>query len=181
MIPLVAELLANGLGLLGNAVMAKGKEVVEDKLGVKLPDTAATEEQIIQLKQLEFQHEEWLVGQSLEEKKLELEETKTYLGDVNSARDMQKAALSTDDIFARRFVYYFATAVLLFSIVYIIAITFCTIPQENVRFADTILGFLLGTLLTTIINFFFGTSRSSQSKDTVISDVVKHITNGGVK
>jgi len=179
MIPLVAELLANGLGLLGNAVMAKGKEVVEEKLGVKLPETAATQEQILALKQLEFQHEEWLVSQSLEEKKLELEETKAYLGDAADARGMQETALKTDDIFARRFVYYFATAVLLFSVVYISAITFCKIPEENIRFADTILGFLLGTLLTTIINFFFGTSKSSQSKDTVISDVVKHITKGG--
>lgn len=72
MLPIVTQLLASGLGILGNAVLAKGKEVVEDKLGVKLPD-ALTGEEAIKLKQLEFQHEEWLLNQDI--KRLELELT----------------------------------------------------------------------------------------------------------
>ena len=48
MMPLIQTLLTNGLGLVANAVMAKGKEFVEDKLGVKLaPDM--TPEQIAQI------------------------------------------------------------------------------------------------------------------------------------
>jgi hypothetical protein len=42
MIPIVATLLSslaeNGLGLLSSAIQAKGKEVVENTLGVKIPD-----------------------------------------------------------------------------------------------------------------------------------------------
>jgi hypothetical protein len=42
MIPIVASLLGslaeNGLGLLSSAIQAKGKEVVEKTLGVKIPD-----------------------------------------------------------------------------------------------------------------------------------------------
>jgi hypothetical protein len=42
MIPIVASLLGtlaqNGLGLLSSAIQAKGKEVVENTLGVKIPD-----------------------------------------------------------------------------------------------------------------------------------------------
>jgi hypothetical protein len=36
MIPIVAALVQQGLGMLANAVMAKGQDVVEQKLGVKL-------------------------------------------------------------------------------------------------------------------------------------------------
>ena len=39
LLSIVQPLLANGLGLVANAVLAKGKKVVEDKLGVELkPD-----------------------------------------------------------------------------------------------------------------------------------------------
>lgn len=71
MIPIIAALVEQGLGILAGAVMAKGKAVVEDKLGVKLPESISPE-QALQLKQLEFQHEEWLIGQELEQRKLEL-------------------------------------------------------------------------------------------------------------
>jgi len=42
LLPIVQPLLANGLSLVANAVMAKGKKVVEDKLGVELkPDMSS--------------------------------------------------------------------------------------------------------------------------------------------
>ena len=36
------------------------------------------------------------------------------------------------------------------------------IPKENIRFADTILGFLLGTIISAIIQFFYGSSLGSK-------------------
>jgi hypothetical protein len=48
MIPIVASLLGslaeNGLGLLSSALQAKGKEVVEKTLGVKIPDNPTPED-----------------------------------------------------------------------------------------------------------------------------------------
>jgi hypothetical protein len=48
MIPIVASLLGslaeNGLGLLSSALQAKGKEVVEKTLGVKIPDNPSPED-----------------------------------------------------------------------------------------------------------------------------------------
>jgi hypothetical protein len=47
---------------------------------------------------------------------------------------------------------------------YIGFITFSVIPEQNVRFADTILGFILGTVVATMLNFWFGSSIGSKEK-----------------
>lgn len=60
-----------------------------------------------------------------------------------------------------------------FAIVYILFITFHDIPENNIRFADTILGFLLGTVVATIINFFFGSSKGSEEKTQILNDNAK--------
>lgn len=88
-------------------------------------------------------------------------------GDTASARHMQEVALTQDDIFSKRFVYYLAAGWSLFSAVYIILISVIEIPQASVRFVDTILGFLLGTVVATIIQFFLGSSIGSKAKDTL--------------
>lgn len=48
---------------------------------------------------------------------------------------------------------------------YIGCVTFMDIPAANVRFADTILGFLLGTVVATVLNFWLGSSAGSKEKD----------------
>lgn len=73
----------NGLGLLGSALMEKGQKVVEDKLGVKLT-AKPTQEQVLQLKQLEYAHEEWLLSAGLERVKQELEYQKVQEEGVTS-------------------------------------------------------------------------------------------------
>jgi hypothetical protein len=95
------------------------------------------------------------------------------LENVKSARDMQTAALAQSDVFSKRFIYYFAAFWSVCSVVYIGFITFATIPAPNVRFADTILGFLLGTVVATILNFFYGTSKSSQDKTDKLAEMAK--------
>jgi len=172
MIPVVAALLEKGLSMIGNAVLSKGKDVVEEKLGIKLGDTVSPE-QALALRQAEFEHEEWLIDAGIRQAQQSLEETKIYLADVADARGMQKTALGQDDIFVRRFVYYFATVIFAFTCCYITAITFIDIPEKSVRFADTTQGFLLGTILATVMNFFFGTSKSSQAKDNTINELTK--------
>lgn len=52
----------------------------------------------------------------------------------------------------------------MFAMVFIFAISFGHIQPESVRFVDTILGFLLGTVVSTVIQFFFGSSVSSRKK-----------------
>jgi len=110
-------------------------------------------------------------GKKLRE--LDMEYAKMHLENVKSARDMQNNALNQSDILSKRFVYYFASFWSLFAVAYIAAITFATIPVQNVRFADTILGFLLGTVVATILNFFYGTSKSSQDKTDKLAEMAK--------
>lgn len=73
--PLVKGLFENGLHMLGNAVLAKGKAAVEEKLGVKLPDEqqAPTPDQLLQMRQLQFEHEEALLAFGVEKEKISLE------------------------------------------------------------------------------------------------------------
>ena len=148
--PLLATLAANGLGLLGDAITKKGTQFVEDKLGIDLTQEP-TPETLQNWKLAVMQNEQ--------------EVLRMAYGDIANARQMQVEALRQEDTFAKRFIYVFATFWSIFASGYIAFITFGTIPPDNQRFADTILGFLLGTVVATILQFFFGSSMGSKDKD----------------
>ena len=112
--------------------------------------------------------------QAVMEREAELE--KAHLQDTDSARKMQIAALQQDDVFSKRFIYYFAWAWSGFAAIYFIATTFITIPSSGQRVADTILGVLVGTVISGFFGFFYGSSARSQSKDDLI-----HKLSSGVK
>jgi len=102
-IPIVASLLGslaeNGLTLLSSAIQAKGKEVVEKTLGVKIPDSP-TPEDVSKLRQLQFEHEEKLLELGIEKAKLELEEMKVLAAaaqnDADNITDRWQADMSSD-------------------------------------------------------------------------------------
>lgn len=48
---------------------------------------------------------------------------------------------------------------------YIFTVTLVEIPLSNMRSVDTVLGFVLGTIVATIINFWVGSSLGSKQKD----------------
>ena len=103
MIPIVASLLSslaeNGLGLLSSAIQAKGKEVVENTLGVKIPD-APTPEDVAKLRQAQFDHEEKLLALGIEKAKMELAELQLFAdaakNEDNNVSDRWKADMSSD-------------------------------------------------------------------------------------
>ena len=82
MIPIVASLLGtlaqNGLGLLSSAIQAKGKEVVENALGVKISDNPSDAE-VAKLRQLQYDHEERLLELGIEKARIEQEELTALL------------------------------------------------------------------------------------------------------
>jgi hypothetical protein len=103
MIPIVASLLGtlaqNGLGLLSSAIQAKGKEVVENTLGVKIPD-APTPEDVSKLRQLQFEHEERLLELGIEKAKMELAELQLFAdaakNDAENVTDRWTADMASD-------------------------------------------------------------------------------------
>lgn len=101
-----------------------------------------------------------------EERELEIE-------DRANARAMQIAALGQEDKFSKRFIYYLASFWSVSGIVYIYMATFTSIINDKI--ADTVLGFLLGTIVATIINFFFGSSRGSGEKQNLLNSFINNI------
>lgn len=103
MIPIVASLLGtlaqNGLGLLSSALQAKGKEVVENALGVKISDNPSPEE-VSKLRQLQYDHEERLIELGIMKAQAELEELKVFAlasqNEDNNVTDRWKADMSSD-------------------------------------------------------------------------------------
>ena len=96
---------------------------------------------------------------------LDLDKLKAEYANTADARAMQVVALNQSDIFSKRFTMYLTTFWSVAATIYIGFITLSVIPDKNIRFADTILGFVLGTVLATMLNFWFGSSIGSKEKD----------------
>jgi len=103
MIPIIGALLGtlaeSGLGLLSSAIQAKGKEVVENTLGVKIPDNP-TPADVEKLRQLQYEHEERLIELGIEKAKLEMAElellAKAAQADADNITDRWQADMSSD-------------------------------------------------------------------------------------
>jgi len=95
---------------------------------------------------------------------IDLRQFEAEVKDRDGARAMQVAALQQDDWFAKNFLYIFTSAWSIFAMGYFVFVTFGSVPASGVRMADTILGVLIGTVLTGFFNFFFGSSKSSKDK-----------------
>lgn len=68
---------------------------------------------------------------------------------------------NTDSRFNRRFIAGLTVLLVVFACAYVWQLTFGMVPEANTRFADTALGFVLGTVLATPIAFWMGHSRSN--------------------
>jgi uncharacterized membrane protein YwzB len=149
---IVSGLVSNGMNKVADAVVEKGVDYVQEKLGVELkPEEDLTEADVKDLRERAMQHEEFMAEVDLK--------------NMQGARDMQIKAMQSEDSLVRRYVYYFITYWSLTSTAYIGFITFGTIPAENIRFADTILGFVLGTMVAAMFQFLLGSSLGSRKKD----------------
>jgi hypothetical protein len=156
MLPMIASivsgLIQNNMHKVADAVMDKGVDYVQDKLGIQLkPEGEATKEDYSKLKEAAMKHEEFMGELDLK--------------NMEGARNMQLKAMDSDDPLVRRFVYFFIAGWSVLSATYIGFITFGEIPESNIRFADTILGFVLGTMVASMFQFLLGSSLGSRSKD----------------
>ena len=159
---------------LGRPVAGIAFDYLSDKLGKKVKAVediveyieGATQPQLADLRKLD---QEFLAKM----RQMDVDIERINAADRDSARSMQIVALQGNDVFAKRFLYWFAIGWSVVAAIYIVAITFIPIPKDSIRFADINLGFMLGTIVTTIVKFFFGTSSSSSQKTDIMADLMK--------
>jgi hypothetical protein len=153
-------------------------DLIEEKTGSDITDAAddrLTEDQWAKLKDFEFQYQAKFLDYRQQAGAQALEVERLHQADRASARELQKAALASDDVFANRFIYYYASGLSLLTFGFIFYAAFgYDYTQESghaLRVIDTVLGFLLGVSLSAIIQFFFGSSAGSKSKEDKLSQL----------
>lgn len=144
----------------GPEVAGKVVEIAQAVTGTTGADQALTALQADPAKVLEYQQA--LLAADADIRKAEL-------ADVQSARHMQEVALGQDDLFSKRFVYLFAAAWSIFSMLYFAAVTFAEVPAEGQRIADTILGVLIGQVLGGMFSYFYGSTKGSAEKTRLLA------------
>jgi hypothetical protein len=175
LLPILQPLLSNGLNLVANAVMAKGKKVVEEKLGVELkPDMSPEDLAKIQIAQME--HEEELLKLRLEEDKLDLAELELRLKDTDSAREREVQIANSDKapLINKIVTPILALSILLLTFVLFGVVMFDDTPVEASR--KDILIYVLGVLsaiASQIVSYYFGSSQSSKDKTDALKEAIK--------
>lgn len=135
---LVASLAGRGLSIVGDAVLKRGKQEVEKRLGVTLSEEMS-DEMVSEVRRRALEHAEFLVEAANRDR-------------ANARAEMNKSDIN------RYFLHGLATFWSVTAVALIAGIVFTEIPESSVRFADTILGFVLGTVISTILGFYYGTS-----------------------
>ena len=175
LLPILGPLLQNGLGLVANAVVAKGKQYVEQKLGVELkPDMSPEDMAKVQIAAME--HEEELMRLRIEADKLDLAELELRLKDVDSARDRETAIATSKDapLLNKVITPILALGIVTLTFVLFAIVMFDDTPVDASR--KDILIYVLGVLsaiATQIVSYYFGSSQGSKEKSDQLREALK--------
>lgn len=145
MAPLIASLISSGLGILGNAVLAKGKDVVEEKLGIDIESALGTPEGKIRLRELEIEHEEYLLDQALESERM-------YFQDTESARTLGIELSKSDSYLNQNIMPILALLTVIGS-----SLILWYATENDVKMAAV-------SFITMVLGYFFGSSKGSKDK-----------------
>lgn len=171
MTAIIAALLQQGFSILGGALLSKGKDVVEEKLGIDIDKAFGTEEGRIKLKQLEMEHEQWLVEADIRRNEQELQGFKIEVEDRGSARARDAEFIKAGMHNSRADMMFILAVIVICGLVYIVWKDQSV--NEYVKGIFTlVLGRFLG-YLDNIYNFEFGTTRNSRTKDVTIEQLSK--------
>lgn len=194
MAPFIAGLLSSGLRLIANAALVKGKDFIKEKTGVDLEAGPLSEEDTLKLRQFQAEHEEELLRMQLENNKLELEETKAYLADVQDARKNQ--TLVQMDANAPWYVKgvqptlaaIVVTATIIVFVLFVYLSGDAGVDAQGKalsRINDTqkdIIIYILGVLsaaLTQVLGYYFGSSQGSANKSKALDAAMLQRSGGG--
>ena len=169
MAPLIVGLLGQGLNLLANAALAKGKEYVEEKTGIKLDDVAAGKpidpETASKLKIAEMQHEEELLKIRLEDNRLDAALQEMYLKDTQDARAREKSLNESDHA---SWLSKNLTSILALTVVVGGGLMLAFISDAEVKYAVV-------SLMSMVLSYFFGTSMGSTKAQQALRDVASKV------
>lgn len=175
MIPIVGALLGQGLNLLANAALAKGKDWVEQKTGVKIPDGNVPPEIAAQLKIKEMEHEEELLKIRQEDNRLEAEIHKMYVDDTKDARkrEAEIAVAPAAPLFNKIITPLLACFIVGLSfLIFGVLIFGGDIPVSRKDVIIYLLGILSAALLQ-VLNYYFGTSQGSTHSSQLFRDIIR--------
>jgi VIT1/CCC1 family predicted Fe2+/Mn2+ transporter len=176
MLPVVAALASAGLNLLADAVKAKGKKIVEKKLGIKLPEKPEelTPEKVEELHRIEIDHEIDLMTMIRDSIESISDYKKFEVADRISARQ-HEVALATSGQVPALLKYVKPLLALLITFLcggLVFILLFVGVPQNK----KEIVMFALGSALSMwgmVVSYYFGTSESSSYKDKVFELLLK--------
>lgn len=173
--PLITTLLGKGFNLVANAVAAKGKQWVEDKLGVELkPDM--TSEDYTKLQIATMEHEQELLKLKLEDNKLDLQELDMRLKDTADARKRETEIATSEKapLLNKIVTPVLALGVTALTFILFGFLLFDDSPVEPSR--KDVLVYVLGALTaisTQVISYYFGSSVGSKEKSAQLDKVLK--------
>jgi hypothetical protein len=170
LVPIIGELVRNGLELVGNAVLAKGKDYIEEKTGVVLQPSMSPED-LRKLKEFQLTNELELAKLRQADDRLELEFYQAEAADTDSARkrDMAFLAAGTRN--------YRADVMFGIAVAACLGLTIMVWGSENLDdYTKGIFTLVLGRFLGYVDNayqFEFGRTRTSEKKDDTINTLSK--------
>lgn len=175
MAPLIAGLLGQGLNLLANAALAKGKEFVEEKTGIKLDDVAAgkpmSQEIAAQLKIKEMEHEEELLKIRQEDNKLDAYIQEMFLKDRQDARSRDVEYVKAGRNNTRGDVLAYSAIGSLILCIFLLFVA--KVPPESRDLLLVTLGALVA-IVKDVFGFEFGSSKGSERNAQAVSDMLKN-------
>lgn len=167
MAPLIAALIKGGLSVLAGAVASKGQEIIQEKLGVDIGDLVGSEQGRIQLKELEMRHQEFLINAAQTAAAQDLDYFKAEIDDRKSAREreVKLAEASPSPWWAPSNLTWLSWLIILGG-----GWIFYNTAETDIRYAVV-------SIVTMVVGYHFGTSRTSHDKDRTFADLLK----GGMK
>jgi len=153
---------------LWGTILGKAGELLKPISDIVDNVTTNKEEKAIveaKLKEIVFNHE-------AEIERIWNEREQQYLSDVQSARAMNIKALESSDKFIRRFPYWLSGFILVFVFAIMILIISGTFDSAMSAIVYTVIGYI-SAYAGQVINFFFGSTRGSDSKNETIRNMSK--------
>ena len=166
--PLLGSVLGGPAGgAIGTLVSAAfGSDDDPEKL---LPILKSDSEAVRKLKELEFKHYERLEELSIEAARVQLEESKAYLADTQSARSREATIVQAT---GKKDVNLYILAWVVVGGFFILTGMLMLIPELAGRTNNAMVNILFGGLVSgfaTVLGYFFGSSKGSTDKTQLLS------------